>query len=1016
MGANTLISLFGIKQNKQKATLPVLLQGGQEKAGTARIIFSRLFGKLLGFSVANEVVSFKAAHLKSALPVRHLAFGNVPTQDSAIAQKEFLLKLAMGSLHSASSFNRRKAQPEVFNALPQKANGKGESASIRLPGGIKILPEALLKHLSKNPKGIQKILVTKSPKGSDKKGAKESEGVFIAIPVLISGKQATVPGKKLPVSGNEDVRAKGSMQKKEKASTELLIALETEGGREGKSSETVEGGAAQESVLQKQTSVLGGKAAIFEESAVRAEGRPVTKGTSPQKAPVLLDTKGTEEKESGKTTKNSQMQKIVLLLPPTNEKTLIWEDKTTGAGADKLAVQSRGETPQKEVFSWMLLPVSEEAESQHALLNEKGATAKVAEMIKKPSGETKGSAKMRAVHSEKEAAVGTLKNEPLAEIPEWKSKRNGEAASPRALRIFKKGGSVKSILISVEGTVKISEKEPIEFVPARDSQKNISIKVQEVDIRDEKAQKRLAQKLPQLMEKARVVKLAAKVFPLNETSNLQFVQEKNASQKVESTEKNPHSTRERANRKQAGFPAEKTSLSGGGKVPASDPSPVGKKNRVTAPGKNLESSALPKSKPAQAQGLHFQQVAPEKLAIEEIISVPKGISKSAGETISQKQIRQSEAKNSHPIFAKKSDSISHPAVQSTLTKGSQTPLKFRQGRDSLIEKGGAAPSGSLPAENDRAAEPQPKFLESAFSREYSTNRSKVAGEQAIQLVGYRKSQKKPAKNAAIPATKSAEKKAFSGLRNQMTHPANHSNQDARPAPLSSNPGLKSEKIPFAFDEKGFAADKKSMHTEKTSSHGKEVLQKTPQTTKSRISQVIPESNFSRTETVSQNGKLTPLLESAAGSPIPKQILNKLVQSTRLLIQQGGAQMQIQLKPDSLGTIRLLVETVQNQINVKILVNKPKTQHLLKQHIQSLQHFLVQQGFKIEHVQVNLNLQSEPFQQGQSFQNQPQQGGDFGQKQGKNQFTNSGNFLNQHNETEQQTRSRRFGYNSVEYVA
>ncbi|NIA12385.1 MAG: hypothetical protein GWP10_22380, partial [Nitrospiraceae bacterium] len=86
--------------------------------------------------------------------------------------------------------------------------------------------------------------------------------------------------------------------------------------------------------------------------------------------------------------------------------------------------------------------------------------------------------------------------------------------------------------------------------------------------------------------------------------------------------------------------------------------------------------------------------------------------------------------------------------------------------------------------------------------------------------------------------------------------------------------------------------------------------------------------------------------------------------------------------------------------------------------QSLQHSLVNQGFKIEQVQVSLQAQSDPFQQGQSFQNhQQQQQGLFGQKENGEGYSESGNLFNQPNEKQQPVgHNRRFGYNSVEYVA
>ncbi|HDZ10577.1 MAG TPA: flagellar hook-length control protein FliK, partial [Bacteroidetes bacterium] len=118
----------------------------------------------------------------------------------------------------------------------------------------------------------------------------------------------------------------------------------------------------------------------------------------------------------------------------------------------------------------------------------------------------------------------------------------------------------------------------------------------------------------------------------------------------------------------------------------------------------------------------------------------------------------------------------------------------------------------------------------------------------------------------------------------------------------------------------------------------------------------------------------------------------------------------------LGTVRLLVETMQNQIDVKIFVDKPATRDLLEQHVQALQHSLAKQGFKTEQIQISLNVQSDPFQQGQSFQQNRQQRL-FQQRGGGNPSSNAGNFTGLQGEQKQTPlQNRRFGYNSVEYVA
>ena len=220
----------------------------------------------------------------------------------------------------------------------------------------------------------------------------------------------------------------------------------------------------------------------------------------------------------------------------------------------------------------------------------------------------------------------------------------------------------------------------------------------------------------------------------------------------------------------------------------------------------------------------------------------------------------------------------------------------------------------------------------------------------------------------------------------------------------------------ANGEKDTGTTTKVNHGKEKSNSQKSQPQQAAKAPKSRAENLIPQNDVRFQEVVSHKNQ-TVFMPKGAIDQFPKEMFNKLVKSTHLLIQQGGSQMHIQLKPDILGSIRLLVETVQNQINVKILVSKPDTHHLLEQHIQALQHSLVNQGFKIENVQISLNVQTDPFQQGQLFQNQQQQGSAFAQKEEQNHFSESGNLFNQQNEKQKSTaRTRRFGYNSMEYIA
>ncbi len=91
--------------------------------------------------------------------------------------------------------------------------------------------------------------------------------------------------------------------------------------------------------------------------------------------------------------------------------------------------------------------------------------------------------------------------------------------------------------------------------------------------------------------------------------------------------------------------------------------------------------------------------------------------------------------------------------------------------------------------------------------------------------------------------------------------------------------------------------------------------------------------------------------------LTRATFDKLVKNTRLLVQNQGGQLHIQLKPDVLGGARLLVETLQNQISVKILVDKPETRHILEQHVQALHAAVAQQAGRVQEVQISIHAHS-----------------------------------------------------------
>jgi flagellar hook-length control protein FliK len=127
-------------------------------------------------------------------------------------------------------------------------------------------------------------------------------------------------------------------------------------------------------------------------------------------------------------------------------------------------------------------------------------------------------------------------------------------------------------------------------------------------------------------------------------------------------------------------------------------------------------------------------------------------------------------------------------------------------------------------------------------------------------------------------------------------------------------------------------------------------------------------------------------------------------------------MHIQLKPDVLGGARILVETLQNQISVKILVDKPETRHALEQHVQALHAAVAQQSGRVQEIQISIHVQSDATSQNQAQSNQGQnQHSGTSQENGQNRSFPTG-YGKDTEARDDQKRMRQFGYNSMEKVA
>ncbi|NOY77205.1 MAG: hypothetical protein GXO76_04980 [Calditrichaeota bacterium] len=822
-----------------------------------------------------------------------------------------------------------------------------------------------MKPLLKNPKRVQKITVVKSAKESDKKGAKESETVFLAVPISISRKQSPTSGKNDIVTKGDKGPVKPHPSVKTGARTDWLISLGVkDAGKHG----------------------------------------------------------------ADKTLKTNAAQKAESLSVSQNKEPVILTEKSAGNLDGKTARGTSPKVPLNNTLSWMIVPVSEETKAHLPLASaDQQSKTKSVETIETPAGKAKNTTKPKVAHSGK-GAPGQAVDKP--EYPVDREVRPGkvmakerpESAPSSVLSIFGKDVPSKALLVSVEGPVTISGKNSVEFISTGDSRKPARIVIQEVEIQAGEGEKRWAKRLSQLMEKAHVVKVATDGFSPENSTVSQEVSGKKVLQNGESEKNAVPLTRSQKDGGQAQNSERKADLLAEKKVAESSLNPKNKRPHTSVLDQNSKPSVSEKStfsgtseRGLHRVGLEKSENDPTQWALKRRSDDAKRPGTQEISDRFEEKTAASVSKKNVPMFVRK---IQTPASEGTDPSQKSPRIQGKrsgENRESASGPGRPENSGNTAMEQrapvNMAAHDQP------LAQNNLLKQSRMATEHQVSSNADRTSGQKPDRNENVTSEKRDKNQVWPGTKNRPDATLNPSKKGAASHPILTPSDPVPENSRSGSGEAESVTGKKPPHGGSSDSLKKEALQKTEPAQKGPINHPISTTDLGRVETLSQRGKPAAPLFTQAGPSIPKEILNKLVQNTRLLIQRGGsAQMQIQLKPGNLGAIRLLVETVQNQITVKILVNKPKTQHLLEQHIQSLQQSLVQQGYKIEHIQVGLNVQSEPFQQGQAFQNQTQQGGDFRQGQSKNQFTESGSFLNQPNESQQQSRSRRFGYNSVEYVA
>ena len=90
--------------------------------------------------------------------------------------------------------------------------------------------------------------------------------------------------------------------------------------------------------------------------------------------------------------------------------------------------------------------------------------------------------------------------------------------------------------------------------------------------------------------------------------------------------------------------------------------------------------------------------------------------------------------------------------------------------------------------------------------------------------------------------------------------------------------------------------------------------------------------------------------------------SELVRASHLVLKDGGGEIRLVLKPESLGSIRVRMNLVDNSIEGRIIVDSSAIKHVLDGSVDALRRALTAEGFQMGSLQVSVggqDAQSDP---------------------------------------------------------
>jgi flagellar hook-length control protein FliK len=117
------------------------------------------------------------------------------------------------------------------------------------------------------------------------------------------------------------------------------------------------------------------------------------------------------------------------------------------------------------------------------------------------------------------------------------------------------------------------------------------------------------------------------------------------------------------------------------------------------------------------------------------------------------------------------------------------------------------------------------------------------------------------------------------------------------------------------------------------------------------------------------GKSTTIPMPASGdTAFQKTVMNQIVEKATLRSVNDRSEMRIQLKPDSLGEVRMNIVSEKNQLVVQMIAEKSETKEIIESQIHHLKAELDKQGLTVGKIEVMISANNDPQDgRGQFFQ-------------------------------------------------